>query len=195
MAERLKRTTFQARLGRKMDNIARKLTDNQITLTAHPTDMLRVEAIRDEQSQDLISRRIAAAEVIPIIFPNMVDIPLRHFISSNGDDIIIPSLYTTPEQQYFEIYAPVGTQLMMDDLLIRILNDPGIPADQKTSVEGAENAPYYVMALQVKEILGTFGYSSLRWMKYFVTFYDESLPKQVITQLQTEANKRLEIKY
>lgn len=191
MADRLKRTTFQARLGNKMDNLARKLTDNQIMLTAHPTDMLRVEAIRDDQSQDLISRRIAAAEVVPIIFPELKDIPLRHFISSSGDDIIIPSLYTTPEQQYFEIYAPVGTQLMMDDLLIRILNDPGIPGDS----EASKNAPYYMMTLQVKEILGTFGYSSLRWMKYFVCFYDESLPKQVIEQLRAEANKRLELRY
>lgn len=168
--------TFQARLGKKLDRISRKVIDNQIRLTSNPTDMLRVQAQRDPHSGDLISRTISEAEVMPIILPVLKDIPLRHFIRES-EDIVIPSLYTTVEQEYFEVYAPVESHLLNDDLLIRLLGDPN--TDEP-----------YIMVLQVKEILGTFGYSNLKWMKYWVTFYDEKLPTKVVQLIKKEINKR-----
>lgn len=174
--KKLKNVTFQARLGKKLDKISRKVIDNQIRLTSNPTDMIRVQAQRDPQSGDLISRTISDAEVMPIILPVLKDIPLRHFIRET-EDIVIPSLYTTVEQEYFEIYAPVESHLLNDDLLIRLLGDPN--TDEP-----------YVMVLQVKEILGTFGYSNLKWMKYWVTFYDEKLPSKIIQIIKKEINKR-----
>lgn len=175
-SKKLKNVTFQARLGKKLDNISRKVIDNQIRLTSNPTDMLRIQAQRDPQSGDLISRTISEAEVMPIILPVLKDIPLRHFIRET-EDIVIPSLYTTVEQEYFEVYAPIESHLLNDDLLIRLLGDPN--ADEP-----------YIMVLQVKEILGTFGYSNLKWMKYWVTFYDEKLPAKVIQLIKKEINKR-----
>ena len=179
--ERLKNTTFQARLGKKLDKISRKVIDNQIRLTSNPTDMIRVQVNRDEHSGDLISRTVSAAEVMPIILPVMKDIPMRHFIREN-DDIVIPSLYPIQEQEYFEIYAPVKSHLLNDDLLIRLLGDPNVDEP-------------YVMVLQVKEILGTFGYSNLKWMKYWVTFYDEKLPARIIQLIKKEISKREELNW
>ena len=139
--------------------------------------MLRIKAERDPRSQDLISRTIEAAEVLPIILPPLKDIPLRYF-EKEGEDITITSLYTINQQEYFEIYAPIEAQLNMDDLLVRIMYDPN------------SDRPY-VMILQVTEILGTFGYSSLTYMKYFVTFYSERLPQKVIDIIRDAERKRL----
>ena len=174
---RFHNTTFQARLGQKLDAIQRQVLDNNIRLSSHPTDMLRIKAERDPRSQDLVSRTIEAAEVLPIILPPLKDIPLRYF-EKEGEDITITSLYTINQQEYFEIYAPVEAQLNMDDLLVRIMYDPN------------SDRPY-IMILQVTEMLGTFGYSSLTYMKYFVTFYNEKLPQKVIDIIKEQDQKRL----
>ena len=180
---RMRRTSYQARLGRKLDAIREKVVDNQIRLTSHPTDMLRIEAERDPATRDLISRTIKRSEIVPVILPTMKDIPIRHFFRGDSD-ILVPSLYTIPTQEYFEVYAPVECNLTEDDLLVRILHDttPGIEEP-------------YVFVLQVKEVLGTFGYSSLIWKKYIVTFYDESLPKKVIDIIQESIDKRELVQY
>lgn len=175
------RTTYQARLGRKLDNITRRMIDNHIRLTAHPTDMIRVSVKRDEISRDILSRQITNVEVLPIILPPLKNIPLRHLVRS-GSDIQISSLYTISEQEYFEIYAPVQVRLEPEDLLIRIIYDT------------AAEEPY-VMILQVKEQLATMSYSSITMLKYFVTFYDQELPQTVIKAV-TEMNlKRDKIGY
>lgn len=187
-----RRTTFQARLGRKLDNIANRVLDNNIRLTAHPTDMLRIVVTRDTRSQDLISRTVQSTEIMPIILPNMVDIPLRQLKRGNEDggsvttsDVMIPSLYSTMmTQDYFEVYAPVECNLNEDDLLIRILYDSSPNVEEP-----------YIMVLQVKEILATFGYSSLMWKKVIVTFYDETMPKKIIDIIKQDIEKREKIDY
>lgn len=187
-----RRTTFQARLGKKLDNIANKVLDNNIRLTAHPTDMLRITVTRDARSQDLISRTVQSAEIMPIILPNMVDIPLRQLKRGDEDsgsvtttDVMIPSLYSTMmTQDYFEVYAPVECNLNEDDLLIRILYDSSPNVEEP-----------YIMVLQVKEVLATFGYSSLMWKKIIVTFYDETLPKKIIDIIKQDIEKREKVGY
>lgn len=173
-----RRTDFQARLGRKLDNIRKRVLDNNIRLSAHPTDMLRIAVQRDERSHDLISRTIESTEIMPIILPKMEDIPLRHLIR-DGKDILIPSMYPIQQEEYFEVYAPVQCDLHEDDLLVRILYDssPDI------------NNPY-VMVLQCKDVLGTFGYSTLTWKKIVVTMYDETLPSRVVQLIKASILKR-----
>ena len=179
---RMRRTTFQSRLGRKVDNIALKVLDNNIRLTAHPTDMLRITVDRDPRSRDIISRTVQSTEIMPIILPNMVDIPLRQ-LKREGTattDVMIPSLYSTMMQQdYFEVYAPVECNLTEDDLLIRMLYDSSPNVEEP-----------YIMVLQVKEVLATFGYSSVMWKKVIVTFYDETLPDKIIEIIQDSIKKR-----
>lgn len=173
-----RRTDFQARLGRKLDNIRKRVLDNNIRLSAHPTDMLRIAVQRDERSHDLISRTIESTEIMPIILPEMEDIPLRHLIRE-GKDILIPSMYPIQQEEYFEVYAPVQCDLHEDDLLVRILYDssPDI------------NNPY-VMVFQVKDILGTFSYSSLIHKKCVCTLYDEALPPRIVQLIKASILKR-----
>ena len=175
---RMRRTDFQARLGRKLDNIRKRVLDNNIRLSAHPTDMLRISVKRDERSHDLISRTIDSTEIMPIILPKMEDIPLRHLIRE-GKDVLIPSMYPIQQEEYFEVYAPVQCDLHEDDLLVRILYD-----------DSPDISNPYVMVLQCKEILGTFGYNTLTWKKVIVTFYDEALPQRVVQLVKASILKR-----
>jgi hypothetical protein len=173
----MRRTSFQARLGKRLDNISRKAIDNQIRLTSHPTDMLRVVAKRDPRSGDLVSRTIEEAEILPIVLPPLKNIPMRRFIREDSQEVIVPSLYPTTEATYYVLYAPMEVNLDVDDLLIRILDDPN-----------SDNP--YVLCLQVKEILGDLGYSSFRQQKFWASLYDEPLPKQVIKMLKEAIEKR-----
>lgn len=175
--DRMRHTVYQARMGRHTDRILRKVTDNNIRLSSHPTDMIRLKVERDPRSRDLESRQIIGWEVLPIILPTMKDIPLRHLIRE-GTEVQIPSLYTIDQQTYFEIYAPVEVKLEPEDLLFRIIYDPNTQEP-------------YIMALQVKEQLATVGYSSITMLKFWVTFYDEALPTKVVRILK-DANARRE---
>ena len=68
------------------------------------------------------------------------------------------------QEEYFEVYAPTECNLNEDDLLIRILYDKSPNIDEP-----------YVFVLQVKEVLGTFGYSSLLWKKCLTTLKKPNL--------------------
>lgn len=173
--DKMRHTSYQARLGRRLDRISRRISDNNIRLSSHPTDMIRLKVTRDERSRDLTSRQILDWEVLPIIMPSLKDVPLRHFVREGGE-IQIPSLYTIDQQTYFEMYAPVQVKLEPEDLLFRLIYDSSMPDP-------------YIMCLQVKEQLATMGYSSINFLKYFVTFYDEAIPSKVVRILK-EANAR-----
>lgn len=172
----INKTTYQARLGRRLDKITKKILDNSIRLTSSPINMIRIRTERDERSQDTVSRTIVADNVMSIVFPVIKDIPLRS-LESDGSVSPVPSLYTINEQTYFEIYAPFYESLDLDDLLIRVIFDE-------------ENDRNYVMVLQVKEILGTIGASQLRWKKYWVTLYDEALPNKIIEIIKEATEQR-----
>ena len=175
--KRMRRTSFQARLGKRLDNISRKMIDNQIRLTSHPTDMIRIQAKRDMRSGDLISRTIEDVEILPIVLPPLKDIPMRRLLTEDSKEVVVPSLYPTAESTYYVLYAPMEVKLNEDDLLLRIIYDPY-----------TKNP--YVLCLQIKEILGDLGYSSFRQQKFWASLYDEPLPKQVISVLKDAVEKR-----
>lgn len=169
-------TSFQARLGKKLDNIARKVLDDGISLTAHPTDMLRISVKRDPRSGDLFSRTITSSEVVPIIFPNMKDVPLRQFSTRDDKEVLLPSFYAFSQEQHFDLYAPIAVQVDVDDLLIRfVYNEDRLP---------------WISILQVKDILSTVGYNSILYNKLQCTFYDEVLPDKVLTLIRSAIDRR-----
>ena len=169
-------TSFQARLGKKLDNIARKVLDDGISLTAHPTDMLRISVKRDPRSGDLLSRTITSSEVVPIIFPNMKDVPLRQFATRDDKEVLLPSFYAFSQEQHFDLYAPIAVQVDVDDLLIRfVYNEDRLP---------------WISILQVKDILSTVGYNSILYNKLQCTFYDETLPEKVLSLIRSAIDRR-----
>lgn len=178
--KRMRRTTFQARLGRKLDKIHREVLDNELRLSSHPTDMLRISIMRDPRSRDIVSRTLESIEVMPVIFPKVESIPMRHLEGyREGNEVTIPSLYTIDQQEYFEIYAPVGSKLKPDDLLVRIIYD-----DME-----CPNDPY-VMIMQVTEQLATIGYSSIRYYKYFCVYFEGKLPRRIIEEVKSAQIRR-----
>ena len=182
---RMARTSFQARLGRKLDNIQRKSLDNTIRLSSNPTDMLRIKIDRDERSRDIISRTLTSIEVLPIIFPKIESIPMRHLEGyRDGTEVTIPSLYTIDQKEYFELYAPVQCKLNPDDLLVRIIyDDINCPDDP------------YVMILQITEQLATVGYSSIRYYTYWACYYNEKLPNKILSVIKSDQIKRSLLKW
>lgn len=169
-------TSFQARLGKRLDAITRKVLDDRISLTAHPTDMLRISVKRDSRSGDLLSRTITSSEVVPIIFPNMKDVPLRHFATEDDKDVLLPSFYAFSQEQHFDLYAPITVQVDIDDLLIRfVYNEDRLP---------------WISVLQVKDILSTVGYNSILYNKLQCTFYDETLPEKVLSLIRSAIDRR-----
>ena len=169
-------TSFQARLGKRLDNITRKVLDDRIGLTAHPTDMLRISVKRDSRSGDLLSRTITSSEVVPIIFPKMTDVPLRQFATRDDKEILLPSFYAFSQEQHFDLYAPIAVQLDVDDLLIRfVYNEDRLP---------------WISVLQVKDILSTVGYNSILYNKLQCTFYDETLPEKVLSLIRSAIDRR-----
>ena len=169
-------TSFQARLGKKLDNITRKVLDDRIGLTAHPTDMLRISVKRDSRSGDLLSRTITSSEVVPIIFPNMTDVPLRQFVTRDDKEVLLPSFYAFSQEQHFNLYAPIAVQVDVDDLLIRfVYNEDRLP---------------WISVLQVKDILSTIGYNSILYNKLQCTFYDEALPEKVLSLIRSAIDRR-----
>ena len=169
-------TSFQARLGKKLDSITRKILDDRIGLTAHPTDMLRISVKRDSRSGDLLSRTITSSEVVPIIFPKMTDVPLRQFATRDDKEVLLPSFYAFSQEQHFDLYAPIAVQLDVDDLLIRfVYNEDRLP---------------WISVLQVKDILSTVGYNSILYNKLQCTFYDETLPEKVLSLIRSAIDRR-----
>ena len=176
----MRRTSYQARLGKKLDNIVRKVTDNNIRLASQPVDMIRIKVNRDPISQDLISRTVVSTEIIPIIFPTMEKVPLRRLTREGEDDVLVPNLYQFYEEQYWTIYTPAEIRLDEDDILLRLIYDP------------YSNEPN-ILCTQVKESLGTIGYSSFIYFEYKITLYDEELPDQVINIIKQANTKREEL--
>jgi hypothetical protein len=177
---RLQHSSWQARLGAKLDPIKRKILDNQILLTSHPTDMLRIRTKRDERTHDVLSRTIISSEVLPVVLPIMKDVPLRRLQHEDGLTTLSMSVMEHQEKNPFEAFCPLAGMLERDDLLFRILKDP------------YTDSPYF-MVLQVKDELGTLAYSSLLYVKYKLSFYDEPLPGSVLDTLAEFAAKREEL--
>ena len=176
----MRRTSYQARLGRKIDNILRKVTDNNIRLASQPVDMIRIKVNRDPISQDLISRTVVSTEIIPIIFPTMEKVPLRRLTREGNEDVLVPNLYQFYEEQYWTIYTPAEIRLDEDDILLRLIYDPY--SDEPNAI-----------ALQVKEGKATVGYNSIIYLEYSVTLYDEALPSEIVDIIKDANRKREEL--
>lgn len=167
---------WQARLGSKMDDILRKTMDNKISLSSYPIDMVRVQITRDPRTQDLISRTIIANEVMPLYFEKAFnELPLRRMEYSDTEQIILTIDGTKLSD--IKVKCPISERLNRGDLLFRIIRD-----------DYSERP--VVLILQVKEELGTIGYSKLIQIDYVLSYYDEKLPESVIAAVIDSTSKR-----
>ncbi len=170
------RRAWQARLGAKMDDVLRKTMDNKISLSSYPVDMVRVAVKRDPRTQDLISRTIVANDVMPLYFEKALnELPLRRMEYADTEQVILTIDATKLTE--IKVKCPISETLDRGDLLFRVLRD-----------DYSERP--IVLILQVKEELGTIGYSKLIQIDYVLSYYDEKLPDSVIASVIDSTSKR-----
>lgn len=175
---------FQSRLAMKHGIIQRKIIDNQIGLAANPTDCIRVK-LEKNYLGDIDSRIIEAADIVPIIWPPLKDIPIRKIGQDGSGQYTITSMVAHAEEdnmKNFELYVPHKNDIDIDDYIIRVFNDPDVSQP-------------IILVVKVTELLGTFNQEMLLWEKCICTPDNEALPDKILNVIGEMAKRRLHIKF
>lgn len=186
---------FQSRLDMKHSIMKRKIIDNQISLAGNPTDVIRLSITYSDEG-DKIATRCKKADVINVIMPEFKEVPIRklHKNDANGyvDESVgkyqitslvgIASEEDTNNEEKFKIYFPHGSDINVDDLIIKTFLDP----DVKDPI---------ILALKVSEVFGTFTNSMLLWESAICTLEMEDLPQKLVDIIGSMAERRLHIKF
>lgn len=178
--------TWQQRLAMKQDNIRRKLIDLQIEQIGSPTDCIRLRLGRNDEG-DVKTREIALADVIPIVFPPMEDVPYRRIGGNIEEGFTVNSLVNAASEdnkEKYQIIVPHSVYLVPDDLIIRVMLDP----------QDTPNHPS-ILCLQVTEALGTFGGAMIIKSKYNTTLYNEELSSNILAIISKMAERRIFLGY
>lgn len=178
-------TTYQARLQKFHDHIARRLLDNATRRIGNPTDCIRIRVTKNREG-DVTSRIIEKADVISVVFPPLKDIPYRRLSknkSTNRYELI--SLVNAASEQNKENYTitvPHSAAVIPGDLIIRIMLDEEVDSP-------------IVICMEVTEALGTFGGQMIIQSKYNCTLYNQDLDENTLAVIAEMAKRRLELKF
>lgn len=180
--------SWQDRLNQKLEPLRKRLIDEQISRNGNATDCIHIVEIKDDYG-DTKSTKIKSAEVIPVVFPAMKDIPIRFINKESDSSYTITSLVSDvgtgdqpEEKQEFIIQSSVENALNVGDLLIRVM------LDNKASKP-------IVLALQITEQLADFGYSSPILLKYKCSLYVKPLPDKITEVIVAMAKRRLYLEF
>ncbi len=177
--------TWQQRLAMKQDRIKRKITDLQIEHEGNPTDCIRMRLKKDDEG-DIQSRIIESADVVPVVFPPLKDIPYRRLgkdLTGGWELTSLINAAADESKESYEIVVPHGVFLRPDDLIIRVMLDDDCPDHP------------VILCLQVLESLGTFGGSMLIMSKYKTNLYNETLSQKTLEIIAAMAERRLKLGY
>lgn len=173
---------WQSRLAEKHEIIKRKLLDNSKEIAGSPTDCIHIKIKRDKEG-DKISHVVEKADIVSVIFPPLVDVPMRKIKTEFSNVYQVSSLVNTAEDnEKYILEIPYGAEVDMDDLIIRVFVDP---STQRPTI----------LALQVIETLGTFGIEMLLSVKYNTAIYADPLPEKLLNTISQMAERRLKIKF
>lgn len=186
---------YQSRLDAKQSIIKRKILDNQSSLAGNVTDIIRIRTVKNQEG-DLESRIVSRADVIPVIFPNLSEVPIRKIHKTLPDGHVdetvgsykitslvgIASEDDTSNSEKFKIYFPHNVDLNAEDYIIRVFLDPDVTDP-------------IIIVLKVSEVLGTFSHSMLLWESAICTLDMEALPQKLTDVIGEAAERRLHIKF
>ena len=177
--------TWQARLQQVHDRIKRKMIDNNIAHEGNPTDCIRIREKTNDEG-DIDDRVVESAEIVPIIFPPLQDIPYRKVCKDDiTNKITLTSLISAQEDDQsknYEIICPHAEMILNGDLIIRIMIDD----DVKMPI---------IVAMKVLEPLGTFGGSMIIQTKYKCNLYNEDLDQETLDVISEMAKRRLHLTF
>lgn len=177
--------TWQARLAIKQDRIRRKVLDLKLSMEGSPTDCIRMHLKKNDEG-DIETRVIESADVIPVVFPPLKDVPYRRLGKTLDGRWQLTSLVNAAAEEnkeQYEIYVPHNVYLRPDDLIIRVMLDDDTPDHP------------LIVCLQVLESLGTFGGMMLIQSKYKTNLYNENLSQDTLSIIANMAERRLKLQY
>lgn len=168
------------------------MLDNQISLTGQAADTIRVR-VKMTKQLDIDTRIVDSVDVVPVIFPPLVDVPYRrindeHHRRTNLDDqaneerMMIQVLPQMVELFPIEIMTTRGDRIYTGDLIFRVIMEPEIEYP-------------LVLALEIVDALGTFGTHSMIYSKFSAVYYNEVLPDEIMDYVAATAVRRLRLEW
>lgn len=168
------------------------MIDNNISLTGQATDTIRVR-LKFTDQLDVESRIIDSVDVIPVIFPPLVDVPYRRVNDENhnrmNEDAEADEEQLTievPPQIVdlfpIEIYTTQAHKIYIGDLIFRVIIEPHLEYPM-------------VLVLEVVDALGTFGTHSMIYGKFNTVYYNDKLPQEVTDYVAATARRRLQLNW
>ena len=172
--------TFQSRLSAVQNRLNSKLVDNSIQLAGDITDVILIRNKINELG-DVESRIVDNIDVIEMIISGLKDIPMKAF-SLDIPYIVSANDSVDKDKQPIIAYAPIKFKVDQDDLIIKLYENP------------ESNLPW-VLVLQVKEALGTFGSRTIQWQKLQLSYYDNILTPAIKDYVLQMAERRILLKW
>ena len=168
------------------------MLDNQISLTGQAADTVRVR-VKMTKQLDIDTRIVDSVDVVPVIFPPLVDVPYRrvndeHFRrmgkdgKANDHKMMVQVLPQMVELFPIEIMTTRGDRIYTGDLIFRVIMEP-------------EMEYPLVLVLEVVDALGTFGTHSMIYSKFSAVYYNESLPDEIMDYVAATAIRRLNLEW
>jgi hypothetical protein len=170
--------SFQARLSGKLNNLHKKLLDNSIKLAGSLTDVMRLSITYSKQG-DKQSCTVTGLDVIELMFPKLEDIPLKKIL---GSGFINLAVFKDEEVDPIVCLTPMVYDIKAGDFILKYLENPA-------------NTNPWVLLLEVKDILGTFGDRSLLYQKIQLSYPDGVIPSQVTDYILDMASRRETLKW
>ena len=174
--------TLQARLAITQDRLRRKILDNQLRLIGNATDCIKLK-VNHSYDGDHISWDVMAANLIQVIFPPLRDVPFRRIKLKEGDTWELTSLVNEMDdgaQEHYIIQVPYRFSIDVGDLIFKVFLDE----DQPMPI---------IIAIQVQELLGTFGGGKMIMQKCKCTIPTENFPQDVINSVKLMADRRIKV--
>ncbi len=173
--------TYQSRLQAIQNRLNQKLVENQIRLSG---DIIDVILIRNKENEvgDVTSRIIDKIDIIEIMMSPLKDIPMKVFSLNTPVPSPIAVDGVSPPSQPLTGYAPISAHVDQDDLIVRFLENP-------------DGKKPWILVLQVKDVLGTFGSRTIQWQKIQLSYYDNVLTQEVKDYVLALAERRNILKW
>jgi hypothetical protein len=182
---RAKISTIQSRLGAIQDDMRRKLIDDtKLAPISQAVDCIRLR-VRKTYEGDDISWICESADVISAVFPPLTDVPFRKVqVDPETRSWKLTSLVNAfdegEQEKSYTLQIPYKFDLDVNDLIFRIFIDPDIKYP-------------IIVALQIQELLGTFGSLRIIQQKAKATIPTEEIPQEIVATIQEMAKRRLKL--
>ena len=182
--------TWQSRLVAKNNTVAKKTINNNLINAGIISDVL---IIRESLNlvNDVVSYDFMDIDMINIVFPPMVDIPIwRFFGGGQNQNLGIADLQandsaTDKKTAGFECFVGVSNKIDRGSIILRFFDTP-----QGTNSSVPNSTEPWVLPLQVKDVKGGFGGRSMVYQKIILGYLDGPLPTQFQNYITQMSNRR-----